>query len=184
MTMLDKDAAIKLMLRRLGVTEEASLSTYAKGRMQRELLPLLASPLIRADDPYAYTVAESIVVADKCLSFAKGLDDATMDIRAAATEVLATARTMLATVQEHETRLKSMEATLDRRQQEIDARLDRIERLLMTQPKPVPAQPQPKPAQAPRQQRPTAPAQPKPAVPAPYPHQSMWTRFKKWFWSN
>ena len=110
-----RDGAVQLLCRRLGIADEAALPAYARGRFARELAPLLASPLLRADDPYAFKIAEDIALGEKYLSFAHGLDEAATQIRTEAEAAGAAARA-----------LQGRTAAMDARQAALDAREGRL----------------------------------------------------------
>ncbi len=57
----DRDVAVRLVCRHLGAADEGGLPAYVRERLEREIRPLLASPLVAPDDPLVLQAAEAIV---------------------------------------------------------------------------------------------------------------------------
>ncbi|MCR5256534.1 MAG: hypothetical protein K6E40_00050 [Desulfovibrio sp.] len=116
----DRDAAIRLVCRRLGAADEGGLPAYVRDRLERELRPLLASPMVAPDDPLVLQTAEGIARDWHLGCIAR-------EIRGSARESIDATRGWAELRQREITTMDARRDAMDQRQRDQDARAGRLD---------------------------------------------------------
>ncbi len=132
----DRDAAVRLVCRRLKVPDEAGLPAYARERVEAELRPLAGSPLTAPDDPLLLATAEAIardwllgVVAQEIRGAAREALDASRAWAELRHREITAMDTRRATMDQRQRDQDNRQAALDERQAALDARQARLDEL-------------------------------------------------------